>query len=144
MATLNASFSLNAAGSTEERIELSNKLYSYVVKYTNFGKLIWEYTSEARYNDYIIYSTPSAGTLTPPENFNYDASTRKVSWSSVLNSTSYLLQSSIDSKTFKKIYSGSDNYFVFESSNFMKIYLRCCARNSNGYGPFSQILEVEK
>lgn len=48
---------------TEARIEALNELYSLLVKYANIGKDIFYETNEAKYNDYIIYDTPSG---TPP------------------------------------------------------------------------------
>lgn len=48
---------------TELRIEAGNSLYELVVKYAAIGKTVWEGRSEARYNDYVIYDTPST---TPP------------------------------------------------------------------------------
>lgn len=55
---------------TEERATLANQLYALVVKYSDTGKDIWANKSEARYNDYVIYNTPSGQkedqTPTPP------------------------------------------------------------------------------
>ena len=45
---------------TEERINLGNALYDEVVKICNSGKNIWENVNEAKYNDYVIYSSTSA------------------------------------------------------------------------------------
>ena len=44
---------------TELRIEKANEIYDLVAKYCETGKRIWEATNEAKYNDYIIYDTPS-------------------------------------------------------------------------------------
>jgi len=43
----------------EGRIEALNKLYQLLTKYTGIGKDIFYETNEAKYNDYIIYDTPS-------------------------------------------------------------------------------------
>ena len=51
---------------TEDRAEEGNALYALLVKYTNFGKDIWFSVNEAKYNDYIIYDTPSGGPEPPP------------------------------------------------------------------------------
>jgi hypothetical protein len=45
--------------STENRAKTANALYDLLVKYADTGKLIWSDVSEAKYNDYIIYNTPS-------------------------------------------------------------------------------------
>ena len=51
---------------TEDRIEAGNALYAVLVKVCNTGKNIWEATDEAKYNDYVIYNTPSGGPEPPP------------------------------------------------------------------------------
>ena len=58
----------NRDNSTETRITLANDLYDLVVKYADTGKDIWVTKSEAKYNDYVIYNTPSGKdeTGTPP------------------------------------------------------------------------------
>lgn len=53
---------------TQERVILGNKLWNTMVKYANIGKSLYEFTDEARYNDYVL--TESSGTIvekpTPP------------------------------------------------------------------------------
>lgn len=44
---------------TENRVEKANEIYDLLVKYCNTGKQIWEDTNQAKYNDYIIYDTPT-------------------------------------------------------------------------------------
>jgi len=44
---------------TEDRVETLNLLYRLVVKYANIGKDIFYETDEAKYNDYVLYDTPS-------------------------------------------------------------------------------------
>ncbi|MGQ7871235.1 hypothetical protein [Sunxiuqinia sp. sy24] len=44
---------------TENRVERANEIYALLAKYCNTGKQIWEDTNEAKYNDYIIYDTPT-------------------------------------------------------------------------------------
>jgi hypothetical protein len=52
----------------EGRIEALNKLYQLLTKYTGIGKDIFYETNEAKYNDYIIYDTPSGQPEIPPVN----------------------------------------------------------------------------
>lgn len=54
--------------STEDRAVLANAVYNLIVKYADVGKDIWRETSEAKYNDYVIYNTKSGGpeAVTPP------------------------------------------------------------------------------
>ena len=50
---------------TEVRNKISNEIYSLTAKYCDIGKRIWESTNEAKYNDYIIYNTPSGEAKKP-------------------------------------------------------------------------------
>jgi hypothetical protein len=47
------------------RIKAGNELYKLAVKYCNTGKDIWYGTDESKYNDYVIYDTPT-GNPPPP------------------------------------------------------------------------------
>ncbi|MDT3740625.1 MAG: hypothetical protein RO257_14125 [Candidatus Kapabacteria bacterium] len=42
---------------SESKIKKGNELYALMVKYCDFGKLIWSKNSPSKYNDYVIYST---------------------------------------------------------------------------------------
>jgi hypothetical protein len=44
---------------TQDRIEKGNVVYKEVVRLCNTGKDIWATVDEAKYNDYVIYDTPS-------------------------------------------------------------------------------------
>lgn len=44
---------------TEDRVEILNILYRLVMKYAGIGQDIFYETDEAKYNDYVIYNTPS-------------------------------------------------------------------------------------
>ena len=44
---------------TEDRVEILNILYRLVIKYAGIGQDIFYETDEAKYNDYVIYNTPS-------------------------------------------------------------------------------------
>ena len=44
---------------TENRVENLNYLYSLVSKYAGIGQDIFYEVNEAKYNDYVIYDTPS-------------------------------------------------------------------------------------
>ena len=43
--------------SSEHKVKTGNQLYHLVTKYCNYGKNIFENSSPAKYNDYIIYSS---------------------------------------------------------------------------------------
>lgn len=51
---------------TEDRIEHANALYKLLVDYCNIGKNIWVTSDEAKYNDYVIYDTPTGAPAPPP------------------------------------------------------------------------------
>lgn len=44
---------------TEKRVEELNALYALVIKYAGIGQDIFYEVNEAKYNDYVIYDTPS-------------------------------------------------------------------------------------
>lgn len=44
---------------TESRIETLNRLYAQLIKYASTGQDIFYEINEAKYNDYVIYDTPS-------------------------------------------------------------------------------------
>ncbi|KFF07612.1 hypothetical protein [Chryseobacterium luteum] len=50
----------------EGRVEALNKLYRLLTKYAGIGQDIFYETNEAKYNDYIIYDTPSGLPEIPP------------------------------------------------------------------------------
>ena len=56
---------------TEDRIEMGNALYNKLSNYCSFGQQIWAETDEAKYNDYIIYT--SEGKLAEPIEGTVDA-----------------------------------------------------------------------
>ena len=39
---------------TQERVELANNIWNKMVKYASIGKSLYEFTDEARYNDYVL------------------------------------------------------------------------------------------
>lgn len=45
----------------EDRVEDGNAIYLLLTKYVQTGQDIWESSDVAKYNDYIIYNTPSGG-----------------------------------------------------------------------------------
>ena len=61
---------------TEDRIEMGNALYEKLMNYCSFGQQIWVATDEAKYNDYVIYTSsgklakPIEGTLQPSQTVN--------------------------------------------------------------------------
>lgn len=77
----------------EERVVLGNELYELVVKYCEIGKVIWKESSEAKYNDYVIYKTIDHG-LSKPQNLTVEyvggsPAVNHLGWDAVTDATSY-------------------------------------------------------
>ena len=122
---------------TKERITKGNELYSYVVNYSEIGKRVFEKTDPARYNDYILYSTPSSSALRAPSNLEISlvsgsTSMIQLTWNEVSAANSYKVYRSVVANgapagvfTFVadqngwiyvgNIIEGSRNYFAVES-----------------------------
>ena len=126
---------------TEERIKMANTLYANLVTYSKYGKLLYENVSPAKYNDYILTPT-SAGGLKPPTNLAYRPGDFVISWGTVQNATSYELEYSPDGAAWTVAYSGSDDAVQYIPAVEGWAYFRCRARNSNGYGEFSEVLKA--
>ena len=126
---------------TFERIKMGNEVYEMVVRLCNFGKMLYEKKNPAKYQSFIIY-TPSAGGLKPPTNLVYRPGDFVISWSPVENATSYELEYSPDGSAWIVAYSGSDDAVQYIPAVEGWAYFRCRARNSNGYGEFSEVLKA--
>jgi hypothetical protein len=50
---------------TQERVVLGNNLWNTMVKYANIGKSLYEFSDEARYNDYVLTESEGTGGATP-------------------------------------------------------------------------------
>lgn len=125
---------------SETKILKGNELYSFVVKYCDYGKTIWNNVSPAKYNDYIIYSDKTPGTLTAPTNLQYDQSAFLITWNSVLNATSYKIEVSFDGGPFEEIYSDemTEAFYLAPSSPSVFV-IHAQARNASGLGPIASL-----
>jgi hypothetical protein len=128
--------------STEAKILKGNELYALVVKYCDYGKTVWNGVSPAKYNDYIIYTVLSPGSLTAPINLAYNASVPEITWDVVENATSYEV---VEKPTgpiedWFVIYSGIDTilYHADPPGNWS---VKIRARNANGFGDWSAVLD---
>jgi hypothetical protein len=52
---------MNREIATNDRNALANDLYAKISRICDFGKDYWSSRNEAKYNDYVIYDTPSEG-----------------------------------------------------------------------------------
>ena len=126
---------------TEERIKIANTLHETLSKYCDYGKFLYEDVSPSKYNDYLMTPT-SAGGLKPPTNVAYRPGDFVISWVTVQNATSYELEYSPDGAAWTVAYSGSDDAVQYIPTVEGWAYFRCRARNSNGYGEFSEVLKA--
>ena len=127
--------------STNNRIKAGNALYEKVAEYCEIGKRVYVKTNPAKYNDYIIYGH-AAGPLKPPVMIGYRPGDFVISWGAVQNATSYVLEYSPDGAAWTVAYSGSDDAVQYIPAVEGWAYFRCRARNSNGYGEFSEVLKA--
>ncbi len=137
---------------TEERITLGNELYELVTKYCEIGKVIWKDTSEAKYNDYIIYPTSHTG-LSKPQNLAaaldpVTVAPITLSWDLVADATSYDVYLNIaatgapaGSFTILNNFATSPAMLppIFEKRNYYKIK----AKNDTETSPFSDEVFID-
>ena len=126
---------------TEIRINKGNEIYSLVSTYCEIGKRVYAKSDPAKYNDYIIYSAASPGSLTAPTNFAFDPVILDLTWDTVENATSYEIQSSTDGTNFTEYWTGPGTDCTLSEIPSTLVYYRVRARNAGGYGPFSSVIE---
>ncbi|OGU58328.1 MAG: hypothetical protein A2X64_09930 [Ignavibacteria bacterium GWF2_33_9] len=127
---------------TEERIKKGNELYSFVSTYCEIGKRVYANSDPAKYNDYIIYGTVTPVVLTAPSNFNWSVNTYLFTWDSVVNATSYQIEMSTNGIDWSELWTGAETSFNYHPETSGTFYFRCRARNSGGYGPYCNSIEV--
>ena len=126
---------------TIERINNGNEIYALVATYCNFGKILYEKTNPAKYNDYVIYASTSPGTLTAPTNFVFEPIIYDLTWDAVENATSYEIQSSTDGTNYTEYWTGPGTDCTLEAIPSVLTYYRVRARNAGGYGAFSAVVQ---
>ena len=124
-----------------ERGNKGNEIYRFISMYCEIGKKLYVKTDPSKYNDYLIYGH-AAGGLKPPVNLAYRPGDFVISWNPVENATSYELEYSPDGAAWVVAYSGSDDAVQYIPAVEGWAYFRCRARNSNGYGEFSEVLKA--
>ena len=122
---------------TKERIAEANQLYETTRNYAEIGKMIYRNKSEYKY--FILPVNTPKGLNIPPE-LRYNPEKNQVEWDEISEATSYQLQKH-NGKKFVEIYSGSEPFYKLNLKG-ARIYLRCRARNSKGFGQFGNELEI--
>ena len=127
---------------TEERVELGNEVYDLVSKYCDMGKVIWKETSEAKYNDYVIYKKGPGG-MGKVRNLAYDVPTKTASWDALQFADAYQLQykNPVPESEWEIIYEDTDTHFYYDTGT-QSIIMRCRGHNEEGYGDWSDELSV--
>jgi len=127
----------------EDRVNKGNEIYSLVSIYCEIGKRVYVKTNPAKYNDYIIYTSTTPGTLTAPANFAFNYGSLNFTWDAVENATSYEFQSSSDGASYTQYWTGSELDCTLSELPTTLMYFRVRARNANGYGPFSVVINYD-
>jgi hypothetical protein len=127
---------------TRDRLIAGNALYEKVVRYTGIGKVIYQSTNYAKYEDYIIYGTPGAtGVPEPPSGIHFSDETT-LAWTAVSEATSYGVSISYDGGThWQSDIPTSTNSTHVPVLSTGKLYYRVRARNANGFGEYSGTFE---
>jgi hypothetical protein len=128
---------------TNERTTSANEIYTLVSNYSNYGKKLYVKSDPAKYNDYLIYTSTSPGTLTAPANYAFEPIFLNFTWDAVENATSYEIQSSTDGANYTQYWTGPYTDCNLSELPTTKMYYRVRARNANGYGPFSVVLSYD-
>jgi len=129
------------ASKTKERVNKGNELYTYLKQYSAIGKLIWENTDAAKYEDYIIYKKSQSG-LGKVKSLAYDFPAKKLTWDELKYAEDYQLEFKPDSesKAWAVIYEGTETSYVQDPGAGTWLY-RCRGHNESGYGDWSDELK---
>lgn len=126
-----------------ERVNKANELYNYVSEYCKIGKLVYEHSDPAKFDDYLIYPK-SVHLPLKVDGMLWTNSTATVSWNNQQNIIEFQLQFAPDmpEPIFSTIYEGLDTSFMYNPGGPDNYLFRCRSRNSDGWGPWSDILVV--
>ena len=124
---------------SKERIALGNQVYALVSKYCLLGKTIWNKVDESKYNDYIIYNTPSTVTLAAPTNLTVDVATMVFSWDPVEGASEYQLEMAIGTE-WEVIYTGADNFVNYVPPATGLRQYRTLAKSGSNVSPYSLLM----
>jgi len=130
----------NILKATSRSTELSYEFYNELQKWMTIGRLIYRGQNKVLYDYFVTYGTKKSYKLVAPTNFAFDEATKKFSWETQPNVTSYQLQSSIDNENFVEIYSGEESEFVLSILPTVKTFYKVRPRNSKGFGEFSEVI----
>ena len=130
---------LDREAKAQVRIEKGNELYKEIISYCELGKKLYANVNPAKYNDYVIYGSAEGGKLVAPTGLIYIRNDGMMSWDPVVHATSYQLERSTTGSEWEEYYAGSETTFSVVPEANTEYYYRCRARNSGGYGPYSEV-----
>jgi hypothetical protein len=130
-------------GRSEERAIAFNAVWDVMVKINAASKIVFK-DSPAKIEYYLLYqaSTP-IGYLTAPVNFAFNSGSLIFTWGAVENATSYEFQSSSDGTNYTQYWTGPEIACALSEVPTTFMYYRVRARNANGYGPFSVVINYD-
>lgn len=130
----------NRQMATKDRVDKGNEIYTLVSLYCDMGKRYWFDKNPVKYNQYIIYSSPSPGSMDAPAGLNFNISNMTINWQPVENAVSYIAELSTDGgASFSEIFSGSDTHFIYEPTFEGTVQVRVKGHSSIGNGPSSTL-----
>lgn len=131
---------------TQERITKGNELYSFVSRYCEIGKIIWEDVDPAKYNDYVIYDSGSSS-LPKPKNLvaNEMGGTPikiRLTWDSVVGATDYDVYTSVvplgaPSGVYTLLDNVADPIYNSLAAMGMRNYFKIMAKNASQQSAYS-------
>jgi hypothetical protein len=131
---------------TQERISKGNELYSFVSRYCEIGKIIWEDVDPAKYNDYVIYDSGSSS-LPKPKNLvaNEMGGTPikiRLTWDSVVGATDYDVYTSVvplgaPSGVYTLLDNVADPIYNSLAAMGMRNYYKIMAKNASQQSAYS-------
>ncbi|MBS1536872.1 MAG: hypothetical protein JST20_03905, partial [Bacteroidetes bacterium] len=132
----------NRSQATRTRINMGNELYDTVLRFTNIGKLIYQNTNSAKYQDYVIYgSAPAVAVHGAPSGLHFTDETT-LAWTAIDNATSYGISVSSDGgSNWQADISTPTNSSSVPTVSVGKLYYKVRGHNSTGYGEYSGTFE---
>ena len=126
---------------TKDRIAKANELYNYISRCCEFGKLEYEQTDEAKYNDYLIYPGGSSGLPPKMQGFIFYPEMNTFRWTEQTGITSYNVQFSANDIDWFDQYNNAfpEYFYTMQEGNW---HYRVRAFNAVGPGAWSDTLDV--
>ena len=127
---------------SETRIVAFNKVWDSMAKLSDTSKIIFK-DSPAKIEYYLLYPTGEPQMPGKVQNMGYDLPTNTVSWDADFYSDTYQLERKFHTDPdWTVVYEGADTSVVDDPPSPGMWYFRCRGHNDEGYGNWSDELEV--